>query len=60
MLTTCWEQVSQDLMNEAIDQWLDRISLVIALKEDILNIVCNNTALHYLICQNIYLIDHIK
>jgi len=48
MLTTCWEQLSQDLMNEAIDQWLDRISLVIALKEDILNIVCNNTALSYL------------
>jgi len=29
-ITTCWEhQISQDLMNKAIDQWLDRISLVI-------------------------------
>jgi len=26
-LTTCWEQIRQDLMNRAIDQWLDRISL---------------------------------
>jgi len=29
VLTTCWEQISQDLMKKVIDQWLDRISLVI-------------------------------
>ena len=29
VLTTCPEQISQDLMNKAIDQWLDRILLVI-------------------------------
>jgi len=27
--STWWEQISQDLMNKAIYQWLDRISLVI-------------------------------
>jgi len=29
VLMTCWEQISQDLMKKVIDQWLDRISLVI-------------------------------
>jgi len=29
---TFWEQVSQDLMNKAIDPWLDRISPVIRTK----------------------------
>ena len=32
VLTTCWEQIRQDLMNRAIDQWLDRILLVIRAK----------------------------
>ena len=29
MLTWCWEQIGQDLLNKAIVQWLCRISLVI-------------------------------
>ena len=29
VLTSCWEQISQDLIDKAIDQWLRRISLVI-------------------------------
>jgi len=29
VLTTCWKYISQDLMNKAIDQWLDSFSLVI-------------------------------
>ena len=28
-LTSCWEQINQELMDKAIDQWMDRISLVI-------------------------------
>jgi len=29
VLMTCCEQISQDLINKAIDQWLDRILLVV-------------------------------
>jgi len=32
VLRSCWEQISQDLINKAIDQWLSRISLVIRAK----------------------------
>jgi len=29
VLTSCWEQIGQDLTDKAIDQWLIRISLLI-------------------------------
>jgi len=32
VLKTCWEQIRQDLMNKTIDQWLDKISIVICAK----------------------------
>lgn len=32
VLTSCWEQIGQDLIDKAIDQWLSRISLVIRAK----------------------------
>ena len=32
VLTSCWEQINQELIDKAIDQWLDKISLVIRAK----------------------------
>lgn len=32
VLTSCWEQIGQDLIDKAINQWLSRISLVIRAK----------------------------
>jgi len=32
VLASCWEQIGQELIDKAIDQWLDRISLVIRAK----------------------------
>jgi len=32
VLTSCWEQIGQDLIDKVIDQWLARISPVIQTK----------------------------
>jgi len=32
VLTSCWEQIGQDLIDKAINQWLIRISLVMRAK----------------------------
>jgi len=48
VLISCWDTISQELINAAIDQWSKRLLLVIRSQDGhILNIACTDSDVHW-------------
>ena len=47
VLISCWDTISPELINAAIDQWSKRLLLAYVRKMDIMNITCIDSDIHW-------------